>query len=229
MNPHDDSTSEARAPLGLTAPLPADLPQRLRERLARPLPGRHAQARFEPDMSHGRHFGPPPAEARQAAVLIGLYEAAGQWRFPLTKRPPSLPLHAGQISLPGGMIEPGEESHAAARREWQEELGVPAGDLTLLGSLTPLYVYISNCVVTPWLAVAPRRPDFRPNPHEVEDVIEASLARLFDPAAHGRHVERRGGMEWTVPHWETHGRQVWGATGMMLGELLALTAEAIVT
>lgn len=215
-------------PFPRSATLPGDLPQRLKQRLELPLPGRAAQALLEPDLSYGRHAGPPQVGVRNAAVVIALYQEAGEWRFPLTVRPKSLPLHGGQISLPGGLLEGGEQPHEAALREWEEELGVPADDLVLLGRLSPLYVYVSNFLVEPWVAVVPRRPEFRPNPQEVAEVVEASLATFFEPASHGVHVERRGGLEWTVPHWETHGRHVWGATGMILAEFAVAASEAIV-
>src|SRR4051794_3557641 len=93
--------------------------ERLAERLQRPLPGAAAQSRFAPELSFGRHFSPPPADARQAAVIALLFPAAaasslaaatslsplGDRRLPLIMRPTHLEHHGGQIGLPGGMIE----------------------------------------------------------------------------------------------------------------------------
>ena len=101
---------------------------RLRDRLAEPLPGRCAQARFEPELAYGRHSGPAPSSARQAAVVVLLYEHAGEWTTPLTVRPAHLTNHAGQVSLPGGLVEPGETTAAAALRELEEELGVATSE-----------------------------------------------------------------------------------------------------
>ncbi|MBL9084019.1 MAG: hypothetical protein JNK76_19535, partial [Planctomycetales bacterium] len=89
--------------------LPRDeLIAKLARRLSQPLPGRKAQALLEPDAAYGRHFGPPSFDVRPAAVLVLLYQRAGAWHVALTVRHADLATHAGQISLPGGLIEPGE-------------------------------------------------------------------------------------------------------------------------
>ena len=98
----------------------ADLPARLAARLKQPLPGWAAQARYQPELSFGRHLGPAPSDAKPAAVLILLYPNGGRWHVPLTLRSAHLPDHAGQVSLPGGLIEPGEDSRQAALREFTE-------------------------------------------------------------------------------------------------------------
>src|SRR4051812_44121014 len=105
--------------------LPENLAERLAQRLTEPLPGRHVQARLQPELGYGRHFGPPLPGARQAAVLILLYRSAGEWIVPLTLRPTTMAAHAGQISFPGGSVDDGESVSAAACRELEEELGVP--------------------------------------------------------------------------------------------------------
>src|SRR5687768_9711616 len=110
--------------------LPARLSQLLREGT---LPGRAAQAKFEPQLSYGRHFGPAPDNARLAAVMILLFPDGEDWRLPLVLRPVSLTAHGGQIGLPGGAVDPGESSDQAALRELTEELGVGAEGVELLG------------------------------------------------------------------------------------------------
>jgi len=201
------------------------LPQWLVMRLATDLPPRESRSRFAPALSYGRHFGPAPANARDAAVIILLYRAEGEWRLPLTLRPETMLAHAGQISLPGGEVEPGESSQVAALRELEEELGVPRDGVTLLGSMSPLYVFVSNFLVTPWLAIAPGDVQFLPNPGEVAEVLEASLTDLTNPANHGVSQYRRGHLEFSAPHFSWHDHRIWGATGMILGELTALLDE----
>ena len=101
----------------------AEMPERLAARLMqKSLPGRAAQRRFEPSLCYSRHFGPPTIRARAAAVLALLYPHEGQWHLPLTVRPATLVAHAGQISLPGGAVDPGETGPQAALRELEEEL-----------------------------------------------------------------------------------------------------------
>ncbi|MEX2121667.1 MAG: CoA pyrophosphatase [Pirellulales bacterium] len=202
-----------------------DFPERLRARLQSNLPGRAAQRLFEPDLSYGRHFGPPTAHSRAAAVLVLLYPAQHGWHLPLTVRPATMATHAGQISLPGGMIEPGETPDQAALRELAEELGVTAGEVDVLGQLSPLYLFASDFMVNPWVAAAARRPAWVINPTEVAELLEVPLVHLFDPANAGRHARRHRGIDFTAPHFLWGRHRIWGATSMILSELRELGKE----
>ena len=200
-----------------------DLPEQLAARLIeKPLPGRAAQRRFEPSLCYGRHLGPPAVRARAAAVLALLYPHEGEWHLPLTVRPATLVAHAGQISLPGGSVDPGETGPQAALRELEEELGAGAQGVELLGGLSPLYVYVSEFQVTPWVAVAKERPDFAPSPYEVAELLEVPLSHLLDPANRGRHSRRQRGIEYSAPHFLWGRHRIWGATSMILGELVEI-------
>lgn len=200
---------------------PPDLPRRLAARLALPLPGKPAQRRFAPSLGYGRHHGPPPYDARHAAVVVLLYFADG-WRIPMTLRPHTLPSHAGQVSFPGGMADPGESVEQTALRELEEELGVARDAVSVLGRLTPLYVWASNFHVTPVLASAAAKLHFVPSPEEVEQLVDVPLTAVVDRRHHGVHVIRRGALTFHAPHIEADGHLVWGASCMMLGELAAL-------
>jgi 8-oxo-dGTP pyrophosphatase MutT (NUDIX family) len=202
-----------------------ELPKRLAERLAGPLPGPEAISRFV-DAHRGVLPIDPPTDAREAAVLILLYPREGQWHVPLTLRPASLADHAGQISLPGGAVEPGETSAAAAIREFHEELGAADMAVDLVGRLSPRYVMASRFRVEPWVGVAPRRGRLVPDPAEVDELLEVPLAHLMDPAHFGSHQHRREGRVVTVPHFQWQSHRIWGATCMILGEFVTLLAEA---
>jgi 8-oxo-dGTP pyrophosphatase MutT (NUDIX family) len=202
-----------------------DLPVWLADRLARPLPGPTAQSRFAPELNYGRHRSAPFPDTRPAAVLILLFPQQNQWMIPLTVRPETMSTHAGQVSFPGGIIEPGETEERAALREYEEELGALPAGVGVLGRLTRILVYASNCLVTPCVAWCPEPPQFRPNPHEVAHVLEASLRELADSNRHATHWMRRGGIQFRAPHILHQEHRIWGATSMMLGELFAVWHE----
>jgi len=190
-----------------------------------PLPGRTVQRQLEPGLCYGRHFGPPTYRAREAAVVALIYPHAGEWYLPLTVRPATLPAHAGQISLPGGAIEPGETTAQAALREMEEELGVPSRGVSLLGPLSPIYVFVSEFLVTPWVASIEARPQFRLSAEEVNELLEVPIQHLMDPAHRGRHARRQRGIELSVPHFIWGRHRIWGTTAMILSELFAVLGE----
>lgn len=201
--------------------------ERLRRELQRPLPGMAAQRRMAPDPIRGPYFGPPPDAARRAAVMILLYPAAGTWRLPLAIRPAELTHHGGQIGLPGGSIESGETAWEAALRELEEELGVPPQGIEPLGELSPLYIFVSNNYVSPWVAAVARAPSLVINPAEVAEVIELPIANLMDSTQRGEFSrEHEAGMQ-RVPFFAFGEHRIWGATAIMLAEFAAVL-ESIV-
>ncbi|WP_425617637.1 CoA pyrophosphatase [Anatilimnocola sp. NA78] len=208
-----------------TSPLqmqPDPLADYLAGRIARGLPGRKSQTPVAPQLSFGRHFGPPARESREAAVLLLLYAKSDGWYVPAILRPSHMKTHAGQVGMPGGMIEAGESSQQSALREYEEELGGSRAGIRVLGELSPLFVFVSNVLVRPHLALCLDPPEWHPNPAEVAEVIEVPIAKLADPATRGTHVIERHGLNFTVPHYQIGNRRIWGATCMMLAELAAL-------
>jgi 8-oxo-dGTP pyrophosphatase MutT (NUDIX family) len=198
------------------------LPDLLRARLREPLPGPTVGDRYAPESRAARHYYQTPREARPAAVLALFYPHQGRWHLPLTLRPSHLPDHAGQVCLPGGAIERGETAPQAALREFHEELGAAGQRIELLGQLSPLYLPASRFLIEPWVGATDCRPALVPNPAEVEEILEVPLAHLLDPAHFGRHQRHDKARPYAAPHfaWQTY--RVWGATCMILGELVAL-------
>jgi 8-oxo-dGTP pyrophosphatase MutT (NUDIX family) len=202
-----------------------DLPDRLARRLRLPLPGPSAQRTMESELAFGRHFGPPRCDARPAAVVALLHDVDDRWHLPLMVRPETLAHHAGQISLPGGLIEAGESSEEAALRELEEELGIARFGVLLLGQLSPLYLFGTNFWITPWVAVSRGGIDVTPSAAEVHEVLQVPLMDLCDPKIQGQHVENRGAFQFSAPHFLWREYQVWGATSMILAELVELLRE----
>jgi 8-oxo-dGTP pyrophosphatase MutT (NUDIX family) len=130
--------------------------------------------------------------------------------------------HAGQVSLPGGLVESGETLVQTALREFEEELGAATAVMRVVGQLTPVYVFVSGFEVTPIVAVSEGPLVLKPNKHEVAAVVDLPLAELVDPALRGGHVIERRGLRFTVPHFAIGGQRVWGATSLVLAEFVGL-------
>ncbi len=186
-------------------------------------PAYRMQIRTEDGGTAARPTAPPPGTtARPAAVLVLLYPGADGLTLVLTERTSHLPSHAGQISFPGGALDPEDATLLqAALREANEELGIQPADLELLGELRPVYIPPSNFLVRPFVAYASRRPEFLPSPGEVASVLEVPLAHLLDPANVASEVRVLQGARLQVPYFTFRGHKIWGATAAMLDDLLA--------
>jgi 8-oxo-dGTP pyrophosphatase MutT (NUDIX family) len=203
-----------------------DLPERLAAALRRHPRARSDDGRrFAPELSYGRHFGPASFTARPAAVIMLLVRRNGRWHIPLTERPNTLLHHGGQISLPGGTVEPGESSADAALRELAEELGV-CSPCEMIGQLPGVYVYASDFLVTPWLAATPHIASWNPRASEVERILELPLDVLLDPQAVGAMMIDRGPISFRAPCFRFADDSIWGATAIILAELAGLLRTA---
>lgn len=195
---------------------------RVERALAGPLPGLEGQMRMSPMPRPGWKAGRIPADATEAGGLLLLYPKNDRPHLVLTERSRDLPTHKGQVSLPGGMREPGESLMEAALREAEEEVGVARASLRVLGALTPLDIPVSGFVLHPFVAAAGSDPGAYAATGEVERVLEVPLAHLLDPARRGQ--DRRVLLQSVrdTRYFEVEGKRVWGATAMILGEFLTL-------
>jgi len=201
--------------------------QAARERLAEALrrgslPGPRAHARLAPRPRAGGLRGEPLGQERPAAALVLLFPKGEEAFLLLTVRTEELARHGGQVSLPGGLVDGGETIEAAALREAGEEIGVAADTVELLGRLSPVSIPSSGVLLHPVVGAARIALAVRPSPREVARVLEAPLRNLLEP--NRLRVERRviRGIETEVPYFEVEGEKVWGATAMILSELVAL-------
>jgi 8-oxo-dGTP pyrophosphatase MutT (NUDIX family) len=152
-----------------------------------------------------------------AAVLIAITDRADPGVI-LTVRREHMRTHAGQIALPGGRLDEGENAVEAALREAHEELVLPSHAVEVIGSLEP-YRTVTGYIVTPIIGVIPPDLPLEPHEHEVADWFEAPLAFLTDPANQQRRSALFQGRE--RHYWEIvwNGRKIWGATAAMLVNL----------
>jgi 8-oxo-dGTP pyrophosphatase MutT (NUDIX family) len=157
------------------------LAARIRLALQDPLPGLDAQLRLAPSPRVGWDPHVLPSGLRDAAGLVLLYPVDDVPHLLLTVRGGSLRHHTGQVSLPGGAVDAGESIEAAAAREAEEEVGVDATTVEIVGRLTPLHIPVSGFLLHPVVGVAHERPVFFPAEWEVARLLEVPLSQLADP------------------------------------------------
>ena len=195
----------------------------LEENLQGGLPGQEVQYQ----MAHviRRRHESAPANARKAGVLALFYPKASAWHIVLIERSSSHPddRHGGQISFPGGKFEAGDCTlDNTALREAKEEVGVDPNSVKLIGELTELYIPVSNFLVKPYVGYTYTTPQFRPQLSEVRSIVEVPIELLKQPEA--RQVKDLQLTEnitlRKVPYFKVYDKVVWGATAMMLNELL---------
>jgi 8-oxo-dGTP pyrophosphatase MutT (NUDIX family) len=200
----------------------------LQNKLKDALPGIRAHDLMMPTPVNAPRFSYEVREdARQSSVMILLYPDKNVAYLPLILRPTYTGAHSGQISLPGGKEEPDDLSREhTALREMEEEIGVSANDVVLLGNLTEIYVAASNFRVMPVVGYLNFKPNFIPEIKEVAEILISPLEAIIA-------VERKKEKEMLIggqfainsPYFDINGKVVWGATAMILSELATIIRE----
>ena len=188
------------------------------------LPGLDAQLSMAPatrqeELKRMKGTGIP----KQSAVLVLFYPDNGLTKLVFIKRPVDESVHSGQIAFPGGRVEK-EDRHFVdtALREAMEEVNVDPSKVTVLGPLSKMHIPPSNFDVYPIVGYTSSRPDFKGN-YEVDRIVEVALELLLNPKTKTtKTIHHRLGKLVNVPCYYIDGEIIWGATAMMLGELLTL-------
>lgn len=192
-----------------------------------PLPGAGTQLSMAPGVpidATTLHVG--GKSCHEAGVLVPIFPMEDTLTIVFTVRCQDLSHHGGQISFPGGRLEAHDQDlRDTALREAHEEIDLPPEDVEILGALTPLYVPPSNFCVHPFVGVIRHHPELRPEDKEVDEILRIPLSRLMDPAAMRCAPQQLFGEEVLVPYFEVNGYKIWGATAMMLAELITLFEE----
>lgn len=192
----------------------------LNDDLNNELPGFEAQKLMSPSIRDHALKTSDPSIARDSSVLLLFYLKNGQLHLPLIKRTTGNTNHSGQISLPGGKYEESDANRTiTAVRETNEELGVDCKKIKILGFLTELYIPVSNFMVLPVLGYCEKRPDFKLNEFEVEEIIEMPVAQLFAEDNISEFIIEKNGFKIHAPYFPANEHKVWGATAMILSEL----------
>src|SRR3954469_5853038 len=199
---------------------------RLDAAFARELPGPAAQDRMAPIPRRQWPDGLNPARIRNAAGLLLVFPATTPpvSRAPRSSSPPAhivltvradtLKRHSGQVSLPGGVVEPGETFEQAALREAHEEVALAREHVRILGALTALDIPVSGFRLHPVVAALDSRPTLAAGGGEVARILEVAIDDLMDPARIVHSSRERDGIPLRVPAFAVSGQEIWGATAM---------------
>ena len=224
----------------------ADLLTRLERGLREPLPGAAAQAMLAPIPRRGWPNN-SSAHIRDAAGLVLVFPEDGrtmtQAHAPgvprpsggrsrvarrgeahviLTVRAGTLGRHGGQVSLPGGVVDPGESIEQAALREAHEEVALAPGSARVLGALTPIDIPVSGFRLHPVVAVTDAPQTLVPADGEVARILDVAIDDLLHPASFVVSQRERDGVHLRIPAFHVDGEEIWGATAMVLAEFLVL-------
>jgi 8-oxo-dGTP pyrophosphatase MutT (NUDIX family) len=187
--------------------------------LARPLPAAAAHVLMAPAP---RRAWPAGGRVRHAAGLLFLFPRSDRAHVVLTVRAETLGRHSGQVSLPGGVIEPGEAFEQAALREAHEEISLPAADIQILGALSPIDIPVSGFRLHPVVGAGDRAPALVPADGEVARILEVPVDVLMDRGSVIMTEREREGTRITVPAFRVGDDEIWGATAMVLAEFLVV-------
>lgn len=203
----------------------SEIIESLRQALDRELPGIEAQL----EMASSRRLAELAdrmdlSNARRSSVLIPIFEEYEKLGIIFMKRPEYEGVHSGQISFPGGRVEPEDKSLVdTALREAREEVNIHQHQVDILGKMTKLFIPPSNFLVQPVVGFLKEEPELIPQPGEVEEILKVPLDFFLDESNRQTvKVKVYGGYRIETPAYIFEDKVIWGATAMILAELLHL-------
>ncbi|HOP04811.1 MAG TPA: CoA pyrophosphatase [Tenuifilaceae bacterium] len=198
---------------------------RVKENIAHELPGSSAQNRMSPSLPSGLLLSRTPnSSTRDSAVLICLFpNSNSKTSTILIKRTVYNGAHSGQVSFPGGKYEEGDSDLSyTALRETQEEIGISSEQIVLIGKLTPLFVPVSNLMVTPYVGYIESLPALHLNVQEVEYTIEVAIEEFNKIENKSVKTMCINQTPISAPYYSISGEQIWGITAMIISEFSEL-------
>ena len=180
---------------------------------------------FLPEAMRAEIGGRPP---RPSAVLAPLYDHGGEAWVVLTRRSADLRSHSGELSFPGGGLDPTDaDLRATALREAHEETGLDPATVEIIGELDHLSTITSGSYIVPFVGVIPGRPELVPNEAEVDAILHVPLAELLQPDIFREELWPLGDQARSIVFFDLVGDTLWGATAAMLRQLLGLLTGTV--
>jgi len=200
----------------------------LQEALKNPLPGEEAQYLMAPaERRPVKEYLEKNPHPKQSGVLLLLYPSGNEINTVLILRSKYDGVHSGQVSLPGGKQEEGDDDlYHTALREAKEEIGIDIDKVKYLGALSELYIPVSNFLVKPYLGYMLTKPVFIVDTKEVERIIETSAELWKYPFEKSeKEIMFSDGRKIKAPCFYIGGLTVWGATAMILSEFAVILKQ----
>ena len=187
-------------------------------------PGQKAQLLMAPDFREEELLQRDNKLAsKKSAVLVLFNPFSDELSLIITKRSSRLKVHRGQVSFPGGRADKADKNPIeTALRETEEEIGIPRQSIEIIGQLTNLFIPPTNFDVVPVVGFLKTVPNYNCNPDEVEQVLEVPITKLSDSSNIKQKVfyTSSSGIDRKAPYYDVMGLEIWGATAMILSELL---------
>ena len=195
---------------------------KLEERLKKPLPGIGAFLKMAPENRFKElQSSYDTSKAIPGSVLILLFPENKSVKTILILRQQYEGVHSGQVSFPGGRKEKDDKSLIeTALRESEEEVGIDADKIMVIGNLTEIYIPPSNFLVLPVVGYMLAKPNLKADKSEVAKILEVDLSSLFDKNIIKKKEFDGRGYKIKAPYYDIQEQIVWGATAMILSELL---------
>ncbi|MBW2172895.1 MAG: CoA pyrophosphatase [Deltaproteobacteria bacterium] len=158
-----------------------------------------------------------------AAVLLLLFERDGECHVLFTKRSDKVAHHKGEISFPGGTVDPDDRDFLhTALREGAEEIGLDSPDVTILGRLDDIFTVTTGFIVTPYVGIIPHPYPFQINADEISELIFLPLRALGEESQVETSRVTWEGEKVTLYDFHVQGHVIWGATARILKQFLDL-------
>ncbi|MHC1705876.1 MAG: CoA pyrophosphatase [Tenuifilaceae bacterium] len=200
-----------------------NLIDQIKHNLKHPLPGESAQLRMAPSHRGGLLKTNGENDARNSAVLISLFPSKYGISTLFIKRATYNGVHSGQISFPGGKIEELDESLIqTALRETQEEVGIDPSNVEVIGTLTPLFIPVSNMLVLPVIGLLEKEPELHLNLQEVDYTISIPICHLKNPSNQLNKTLEIRSLSILAPYFGYNNEEIWGATAMIISEFIEM-------